>query len=67
MLLVKLPVPLPLEVLVLKAMVAPEPVLQQTPRLVTADPPSALILPPDVADMPAIAEIDTVVNTGIVA
>jgi len=66
-LLVKLPVPDPSTVLVLNATVAPELVLQQTPRAVTAEPPSPLIVPPDEADDAVIAAIAVVVRLGIVA
>ena len=48
MLLVKLPVPVPLLVLLL-LIVGPEVVFQQTPRAVTADPPSEVMFPPEVA------------------
>jgi hypothetical protein len=48
-------------------MVAPVLVLQQIPLAVTAEPPSALILPPDVAVVMAIAEIAVVLSIGIVA
>ena len=43
--LVKIPLPVPSEV-ILFAMVGPVVVLQQTPRPVTSDPPSDVILPP---------------------
>ena len=48
---IKLPVPLPSVVLVVSAAVGPGEVLQQTPRAVTAEPPSLLILPPLRADV----------------
>jgi hypothetical protein len=53
--------------LVLNATVAPEAVLQQTPRTVTAEPPSVVIFPPDTAVVPVIEEIAAVVRVGIVA
>ena len=65
MLLVKLPVAVPSEVLVLNPTVGPEVVLQQTPRAVTTEPPSAVIFPPDVADAVVMAEIAEVVIVGI--
>ena len=51
MLELKLPVPLPSVVLVVSAAVGPGDVLQQTPRTVTDEPPSLLILPPLCADV----------------
>jgi hypothetical protein len=48
MMLVKLPVPVPSEVLE-SAVVGAGFVLQHTPREVTAEPPSELIFPPDTA------------------
>ena len=66
-LLVKLPVPVPSDVLVLNAVVAPEVVLQQTPRAVTAEPPSVVIFPPETAVVELIEEIAVVVNAGMVA
>ena len=48
-------------------MVAPELVLQQTPLDVTAEPPSALILPPDVAVVMAMADAAEVESVGMVA
>ena len=59
--------PVPSDVLVLNAIVAPELVLQQTPRAVTVEPPSAETFPPDDAVVPVIVEIVVVVNVGIVA
>ena len=47
-LLVKVPVPIPLAV-ILPAVVGPVDVLQQTPRAVTLAPPSEVIFPPAVA------------------
>ena len=46
MALVKIPIPAPSVVLVDKAMVGLAVVLQQTPRAVTAAPPSVIIVPP---------------------
>ena len=66
MALVNIPVPVPLIVLVDKAIVGFAVVLQQTPRTVTAAPPSLLILPPLVAVVFVIAVIAVVVITGIV-
>ena len=66
MALVKIPVPVPLIVLVDKAMVGFAVVLQQTPRTVTAAPPSVLIVPPLVAVVFVIAVIAVVVIVGIV-
>ena len=66
-LLVKLPAPVPSDVLVLKAMVAPEAVLQQTPRAVTAEPPSVVIFPPERALEVLMEETAVVVRAGTVA
>ena len=66
-LLVKLPIPAPSDVLVLNAIVAPELVLQQTPRAVTAEPPSVVTLPPETAVVVLIEEIAAVVKAGMVA
>ena len=65
-LLVKLPVPVPSDVLVLNATVAPELVLQQTPRAVMADPPSEVVTPPETADVVPIDVITLVKSTGTV-
>ena len=64
MLLVKLPVPVPSEVL-LSDVVGSTDVLQQTPRAVTAAPPSDVISPP--LDAPVAVREDTavVVTVGI--
>ena len=62
--LLKLPTPLPSVVFVLNVMVAPGTVLQQTPREVTVDPPSDVILPPDVAVVSAIDVIAVVLRAG---
>ena len=64
--LVKLPIPVPSVVLVDKAMVGFAAVLQQTPRTVTAAPPSLLIVPPLVAVVFVIAVIAVVVMVGMV-
>jgi hypothetical protein len=50
MLLVKLPVPVPSEVLV-PAVVGVVEVLQQTPRAVIAAPPSLVMFPPPLAEV----------------
>jgi hypothetical protein len=63
-LLVKLPVPLPSNVFVLKDTVGLLLVLQQTPREVTEAPPSRLILPPLFAVVFVIALIAVVVKVG---
>ena len=41
--------------------------LQQTPRLVTAAPPSDVTLPPQLADVLEMFDTDAVINTGAVA
>ena len=64
MALVKMPVPVPLLVLVDKAMVGFTAVLQQTPRAVTVAPPSAVTLPPLAAVAVVIAVIAVVVTVG---
>ena len=66
-LLVKLPVPVPSDVLVLNATVAPVEVLQQTPRAVMAEPPSVETLPPEIAVVILIAETAVVVRLATVA
>jgi hypothetical protein len=65
--LVNVPIPVPSVVLVDKAMVGFAVVLQQTPRAVTAAPPSVLIVPPLLAVVLVIADIAVVVITGMVA
>jgi hypothetical protein len=65
MLLVKLPVPVP-SVVVLSPVVGVDVVAQQTPRTVTAEPPSSVIFPPDVAVVEATEEIAVVVTVGFV-
>ena len=67
MALVNMPMPLPSVVLVDKAMVGFAVVLQQTPRTVTAAPPSELIVPPLVAVIDVIAVTAVVVMVGMVA
>ena len=66
-LLVKLPAPVPTDVLVLNAIVAPELVLQHTPLAVTAEPPSVVIFPPEPAVVLVTEETVVVVRAGIVA
>ena len=63
MLLVKVPVPVPSDVLE-PVVVGPVVVAQQTPLAVTAPPPSALTFPPDVAVVRVIAEATAVVRVG---
>ena len=58
--------PVPSFVLVGKAIVGFDVVLQQTPREIIAAPPSVLIVPPLVAVVFVIAVIAVVVITGIV-
>ena len=62
--LVNIPVPVPLVVLVDKAMVGFAVILQQTPRAVTAAPPSATTLPPPDAVVMVIDDKDVVVTVG---
>ena len=62
----KIPIPVPSVVLVGKAMVGLGVVLQQTPRAVTAAPPSVLIVPPLPAVVLVIAVTAVVVIVGIV-
>jgi hypothetical protein len=61
--LVKLPVPVPLVVLLL-AVVGVELVLQQTPRTVTVDPPSEVMVPPLCTVVDAIMATEAVVTEG---
>ena len=63
MLLVKLPEPVPSEVLLL-LVVGPELVFQQIPRAVTEAPPSLVIFPPLVAVVWVIDVIAVVVSVG---
>ena len=62
--LLKLPKPLPSVVLVLRVTVAPGTVLQHTPRAVIGDPPSVVILPPEIAVVSAIEVTNVVVIVG---
>ena len=66
MALVNVPIPVPLVVLVGKAIVGFGVVLQQTPRAVTAAPPSVLIVPPLLAVVFVIAVTAVVVIMGMV-
>ena len=65
MLLANAPVPVP-SLVVLSAVVGVPPVFQQTPRTVTASPPSAVTLPPDAAAVGVMLEIAVVVTVGSV-
>ena len=60
------PIPPPSVVLVDKAMVGFTLVLQQTPRTVTAAPPSVLIVPPLAAVVDVMAVTAVVIIVGIV-
>ena len=60
--LANVPVPVPSFVLVVKAMVGLAVVLQQTPRAVTAAPPSLATLPPLVAVAMVMADVVAVVT-----
>ena len=64
MALVKIPVPVPLIVLVDNAIVGFAVVAQQTPRAVTVAPPSLVILPPLVAVVIVMAVVVAVVIVG---
>ena len=64
MLLTNIPVPLPSDVLVERAVVGFAVVLQQTPRAVTLAPPSAVTLPPPLAVVMVMADKDAVVTVG---
>ena len=66
MALVNVPIPVPLVVLVGKAIVGFGVVLQQTPRTVTAAPPSELITPPLPAVVLVMAVTGVVVITSMV-
>ena len=61
----KEPVPVPSAVLVVKAMVGLVLVDQTTPLAVMEAPPSAVILPPDVAEVVVIAVMAVVVSVGV--
>jgi hypothetical protein len=60
----KVPIPVPLLVFVVKDMVGFVLVDHTTPLVVTAEPPSELIFPPEVAVVDVIAEIEDVVTVG---
>jgi hypothetical protein len=60
----KVPVPVPLIVFVVKDMVGFGLVDHTTPLAVTAEPPSELILPPDVAVVVVMELVDTVLTVG---
>ena len=62
MALVNVPMPVPFVVLVDKAIVGLAVVLQQTPRAVTAAPPSLATLPPLVAVVMVMADVVAVVT-----
>ena len=64
MLELKLPVPLPLLVMVGRAMVGPGDVLQQTPLTVTEYPPAPVTFPPLVALVGVMEPTDEVVTVG---
>lgn len=66
MLLVKIPVPVPLDV-VLSAVVGFVVVDQHTPLAVTVAPPSYVTLPPDTADVDVIELTVVVVTVGRIA
>jgi hypothetical protein len=65
MVLVKLPVPDP-SLVVLSPVVGFDVVAQQTPRIVTDEPPSSVIFPPDVAVVEATDERAVAVTVGFV-
>ena len=58
------PIPVPLLVFVVNDMVGFVLVDHITPLEITAEPPSELIFPPEVAVVDVIAEIEDVVNVG---
>ena len=60
----KVPIPVPLLVFVVKDMVGFELVDHTTPLAVTAEPPSELIFPPDVAVLVVMELADTVLTVG---
>ena len=66
MLLVKLPAPVPSDVLVLNEIVGPEPVLQQIPRDIMVEPPSEVVTPHETAVEEPIEAIALVKRTGTV-
>jgi hypothetical protein len=61
---VKEPVPVPLDVFVVKVIVGLALVDQTTPLAVMDAPPSAVILPPEVAEVLVIEDISVVVSVG---
>ena len=63
--LVKLPEPVPFVVMLFE-IVGGDEIFQQTPRAVTAAPPSLVIVPPLVAVVCVIADAAVVVRTGTV-
>lgn len=60
----KLPSPVPSDVLVMRSVVGPVEVLQHMPLAVTAEPPSLEILPPETAPVGVMEVIVEVVNSG---
>jgi hypothetical protein len=66
-LLVKIPVPLPSIVFVVKETVGLTAVLQQTPLVVTGESPSVNILPPEVNEVLVRFDMAVVVREGIIA
>jgi hypothetical protein len=60
----KVPIPVPLLVFVVKDMVGLALVDHTTPLVVTAEPPSELIFPPEIDAVDDIAEIEDVVTVG---
>ncbi len=61
----KEPIPVPSDVLVVKAMVGFVLVDQTTPLAVMVAPPSAVMLPPEVAEVVVIAVMAMVVSVGM--
>jgi hypothetical protein len=64
MVLEKVPVPVPFEVLVLKELVGFGLVLQHTPRLMILPPPSFEMVPPLTAEFSIISEAAVVLRVG---
>jgi hypothetical protein len=62
---VKVPIPVPSKVLVVNEMVGFDVVAQTTPLAIMEAPPSAVILPPEVAEVVVKALILVVVSVGI--
>ena len=60
----KVPIPVPLLVFVVKDMVGFVLVDHTTPLVVTAEPPSELIFPPEIEVVDVVAEIVNVVTVG---